>query len=65
MDNPRSPSRSASPASAEAPGAGAGGIEITVNAPRAELEALQLELRELAKQHGIEIEFRLGRRKAG
>lgn len=47
----------------EAPAGVPAGIEITAHAPRAVLEALYLELRELAKQRGFEIEYRLSKDK--
>jgi hypothetical protein len=50
-------------ADSRAAGGAPAGIEITANAPRAVLEALYLELRELAKQRGFEIEFRLSKDK--
>jgi hypothetical protein len=46
-----------------APARAAERIEITAHAPRAELEALYLELLELAKQHGLEIDYRLSKDK--
>lgn len=55
-------SRSMSPTDhGEAPGAESAGIDITAEGDRRTLEALYLELRELAKQHGLEIECRLSR----
>ena len=38
-------------------------IEVTANGSRSSLEALYLELRELAKQYGLEIEYRLSKSK--
>jgi hypothetical protein len=38
-------------------------IEVTANGSRRSLEALYLELRELAKRHGLAIEYRLSRSK--
>ena len=48
---------------AESEAAGAASIEVTANGDRRSLEALYLELRELAKQSGLEIEYRLTREK--
>lgn len=38
-------------------------IEVTANGSRRSLEALYLELRELAKQHGLEIEYQVSKSK--
>jgi hypothetical protein len=38
-------------------------IEVTASGSRRSLEELYLELRELAKQHGLEIEYRLSKEK--
>jgi hypothetical protein len=38
-------------------------IEVTASGSRRALEELYLELRELAKQHGLEIEYRLSKEK--
>jgi hypothetical protein len=38
-------------------------IEVTASGSRHSLEELYLELRELAKQHGLEIEYRLSKEK--
>lgn len=38
-------------------------IEVAANGSRRSLEALYLELRELAKEHGLEIEYRLSKSK--
>jgi hypothetical protein len=38
-------------------------IEVTAHGNRRAVEALYLELRELAKQHGLEVEYRLTRSK--
>jgi hypothetical protein len=36
-------------------------VEVTAKGSRGSLEELYLELRELAKQHGLEIEYRLSK----
>jgi hypothetical protein len=56
-------SRSASPRSADAKDAVSAAVEITANGSRGSLEALYLELRELAKQHGLEVEYRVSKNK--
>jgi hypothetical protein len=38
-------------------------IEVTANGSRSALEALYLELRQLAKQHGLEIEYQVSKSK--
>jgi hypothetical protein len=50
-------------AEAEKEGAGLAAIEVTANGSRRSLEELYLELRELARQHGLEIEYRLSKEK--
>ena len=55
------PPRDAAAAEAQEPAVAT--IEVTANGSRRSLEALYLELRELAKQHGLEIEYRLSRSK--
>ena len=62
MPTPRSHSRSASPVLKE-DSAAAASIEVTAKGSRRALEALYLELRELAKQNGLEVEYRLSTNK--
>jgi len=38
-------------------------VEVTASGSRRSLEELYLELRELAKQHGLEIEYRVSKQK--
>jgi hypothetical protein len=40
-------------------------IDVRANGSRRSLEALYLELRELAKQHGLQIEYQLTRDDSG
>ena len=40
-------------------------IEVSAHAERHAIEALYLELRELARQHGLKIEYRLTRGEPG
>jgi hypothetical protein len=48
---------------AEAKAASPAAIEIMAHGSRGSLESLYLELRQLAKQHGLEIEYRVSKNK--